>query len=185
MTDFALATRPGLPDALRLLLPLYPRDGWTRHHNFDGLVAFWLDRHLSFRDLTARMAQGTQALLDRSIDPADFAATLLRLGTHFLNDLHGHHGIEDAYFFPRLTLIEPRLAQGFAMLETDHQSIDGVLHRFANAANSLLPDPANLTHAAAFAAELAAVTALLDRHLTDEEDLIVPVILHVGPGALD
>ena len=40
MTDLALDTRPGLPDALRLLLPLYPRANWTLHRNFDGLVSF-------------------------------------------------------------------------------------------------------------------------------------------------
>jgi len=182
---FPLDTRTGLPDSLRLLLPLYPRELWDKHHNFDGLVAFWLDRHLGFRRMTERMAADTQSLLDRAQDPQDFAARLSRLGNHFLQDLHGHHSIEDAHFFPRLTAMEPRLTRGFEMLETDHQAIDGLLQRFTTAANTLLQAPGDLTHAAGFASELSDIARLLDRHLIDEEDLIVPVILDRGPGALD
>lgn len=185
MTAYPLENRQGLPDGLRILLPLYPRNLWSQHRNFDGLVAFWLDRHLGFRAKTARMAAETDALLDRARDPQDFAVGLSSLGNHFLHDLHGHHTIEDVHFFPRLTRMEPRLALGFDMLETDHQAIDGLLQRFTSAANALLRSPADLTLAAGFAGELAHITRLLDRHLTDEEDLIVPVILDRGPEALD
>ena len=185
MPPLSLDTRPGLPDSLRLLLPLFPRPDWPQHPNFDGLVAYWLDRHLSFRDLTARMTRDTQALLDQRVAPESYANTLARLGSHFLQDLHGHHTIEDAHFFPRLTLLEPRLTRGFDMLEADHHAIDAHLHAFATAANAVLTDPATLTAAAGFATNLAALTTLLDRHLTDEEDLIVPVILSHGPGAVE
>ncbi len=182
-----LATRPGLPDALRVLLSDYPRDRWTFHDNFDGLVTFWLARHLSFRNLTARMTSDTQRLLDGTMDPETYAASLSRTGNHFLQDLHGHHQIEDAHFFPRLTQMERRLERGFAMLETDHVAIDGHLGRFATSANAVLAQwqtPSLQTATAAFLTDLAAITALLDRHLTDEEDLIVPTILHHGPGSL-
>jgi iron-sulfur cluster repair protein YtfE (RIC family) len=188
MTHTSLDTRTGLPDALRALLADYPRTDWTLHRNFDGLVSFWLDRHLNFRALTATMAAQTAAILDQSADPQHFAATLSHLGNRFLSELHGHHQIEDSYFFPRLTQLEHRLAHGFDMLETDHLAIDGLLHRFTTSANAVLTTwqtPALLTHAAAFAADLHTITTLLDRHLTDEEDLIVPVILHHGPHMVE
>lgn len=185
MTPLSLHSRQGLPDSLRLLLPLYPRADWSDHRNFDGLIAFWLDRHLGFRSMTARMAEHAQAFLDRTEEPAVLAGRLAHLGNRFLQDLHGHHGIEDAHFFPRLTVLEPRLALGFEMLEADHQAIDGVLARFAASANALLRAPADLSLAGGFSHELGAITALLDRHLVDEEDLIVPVILDRGPQAFD
>ena len=185
MPDLALARRHGLPDALRALLADHPRVDWTVHRNFDGLVSFWLDRHLNFRDLTARMSAATQSLLDRATDPQTYAAALARNGNRFLQELHGHHQIEDMHFFPRLTRLEPRLLRGFDMLETDHLAIGGLLDRFATSANAVLTDPSTLTHAAAFAADLATIATLLDRHLTDEEDLIVPVILRHGPGAVE
>lgn len=188
MTDISLTDRTGLPGPLQALLALYPRDTWTFHNNFDGLVAFWLDRHLNFRTLTAQMAQGAQAVLDGQIDPERHAATLTRLGNRFLTELHGHHQIEDAHFFPRMTRLERRLERGFQMLEADHHAIDGLLHGFTSSANAVLtgwqgPDQRSVT--AAFLADLHKTTALLERHLTDEEDLIVPTILHHGPGVFD
>ena len=187
MTDLALASRPGLPEALRALLADFPRADWTLHRNFDGLVSFWLDRHLNFRDLTARMTLETHSVLDRSADPRLFAATISRLGNRFLTELHGHHQIEDSHFFPRLTALERRLERGFVMLEADHLAIDILLHRFTTSANAVLANwqtAALVSQAATFATDLSAITALLDRHLVDEEDLIVPVILRHGPGAV-
>ncbi|MEO8245271.1 MAG: hemerythrin domain-containing protein [bacterium] len=188
MTDLPLETRSGLPEALQALLADYPRTDWTLHRNFDGLVSFWLDRHLNFRHLTARMQAGVQQVLDGAADPEHFAATLSRSGNQFLSELHGHHQIEDLHYFPALTRLQPNLERGFTMLEADHHALDHHLHNFTTSANAVLTSwqtPALITHTAAFETDLAAITALLDRHLVDEEDLIVPVLLHHGPGAVD
>ncbi len=182
-----LATRPGLPDALRILLAEYPRAGWQAHPHFDGLVRFWLDRHLMFRDLLAAMQAETQAMLDRDRDPRAFAARLSHLGSRFVGDLHGHHHIEDDHYFPVLTRLYPRLSRGFDLLDADHQALAAHLDEFVGAANAVLTgwQGPRLTDAtAAFATTLRASTRLLDRHLTDEEDLIVPVILAHGPDGL-
>ena len=180
-----LETRTALPDPLRILLAEFPRADWQAHGNFGGLVAFWLDRHLAFRRMTDEMRQQTEALLDGRLDPQVFAGRLSRQGSRFLDHLHGHHQIEDAQFFPQLALAEPRLAHGFDLLEADHQAIDRHLAGFVTSANTLLTgwqDPATLTQAAgSFLGAVAGITALLDRHLTDEEELVVPVILRHGP----
>ena len=57
MNNLALADRKKLPDALRVLLEDYPRDGWELDPGFDGLVRFWLDRHLMFRRLMSTRAR--------------------------------------------------------------------------------------------------------------------------------
>lgn len=183
--DDSLGTRPALPDPLRILLERFPRAEWAAHGNFGGLVAFWLDRHMAFRQMTADLRGQTEALLDRRIDPQVFAGRLSRQGSLILDHLHGHHQIEDAQFFPQLALAEPKLAQGFDLLEEDHQAIDRHLAGFVTSANVLLTgwqDPALLAPAAGrFLGAVAVITALLDRHLTDEEELVVPVILRDGP----
>lgn len=183
--DLPLETRTALPDPLRLLLAEFPRADWARHGNFDGLVAFWLDRHLAFRQMTADMTAQTQALLNGRTDPQVFALRLARQGSQFLDHLHGHHQIEDAHFFPALSLAEPKLARGFDLLEEDHLAIDRHLAGFVTSANTLLTGwraAATLTPAAGgFLGSLEGITALLDRHLTDEEELVVPVILRHGP----
>ncbi len=182
-----LGARAGLPDALRVLLEDYPRAGWETDPGFDGLVRFWLSKHLSFREMLAMLTRETQAAADGA-DPARFAAALSQVGGRLVGELHGHHGIEDAHYFPRLSAMEPRLEAGFALLDGDHHALDGHLADFVEAANGLIgiaDAPARMRgEAARFAIRLEGFHGFLDRHLVDEEELVVPVLLHHGTGAL-
>ena len=90
-----LDTRDGLPDALRVLLQDFPRETWPEHNNFAGLVAFWLDRHLMFRRLMTALIDDAEQAVDRKIDAQTHAAKLSRYGSMLLQNLHGHHQIED------------------------------------------------------------------------------------------
>jgi iron-sulfur cluster repair protein YtfE (RIC family) len=189
MTDDALETRPGLPDALQVLLRDHPRATWESDPRFHGLVSFWLDRHLAFRHLIGRMQAETRAFLDNAgTDPRTYAGRLSRLGGQFVGDLHGHHMIEDQHYFPRLAAIAPRIGHGFAILDRDHQALDGHIDTFVKGANAILNGldaPAMLlTRVGRFGADLDRMDGFLNRHLLDEEDLIVPVILKHGEAAL-
>ena len=66
--------------------------------------------------------------------------------------------------------------------------IDGHLNRFveeANGALRALDDPDALrTEAGRFHAGLLRLESFLDRHLTDEEELVIPVILRDGESFL-
>ena len=188
-TATALETRAGLPDALRALSDAWPREGWEAHPHFEGLVRFWMDRHMGFRKLTGLLLEDARGLIDGRIAPEAYSSRLSRLGGLFVNDLHGHHQIEDMHYFPRLAAAEPAFAAGFAILDRDHHAIDGHLQHFVESANATLAaraEDARLREAAAgFEAGMARLAGLLERHLTDEEDLVVPVILKHGPGGLD
>ncbi len=63
-----------------------------------------------------------------------------------------------------------------------------MIGRFVAGANGLLSvwqdDGARPGAAGRFLTVLADTDRLIDRHLVDEEDLIVPVILHHGPDGL-
>ncbi|QDC11126.1 hemerythrin domain-containing protein [Oceanicola sp. D3] len=187
MNELDLHTRAALPDALRVLLADYPRETWEAHPHFAGLVEFWLDRHLMFRRLLDLLNQETESLLDGG-DPARFGSTLPRYGGMLLQQLHGHHQIEDAHYFPILEAKAPEIARGFQLMEADHQLLDPALAGFADAANltlGKLAEGGNAKDAAApFAASLESLGGLLDRHLTDEEELVVPVVLKLGPQTI-
>lgn len=202
MTDLDLRARAGLPDALRSLMDDYPRDAWETHPNFTGLVQFWLERHIMFRQLGEMMDKDARDVLDRQMDGPVYARRLGRFGGMLVQQLHGHHQIEDLHYFPALQGLEPRLGRGFEMLEKDHEALDGILAEFGQAANGAIratsPElgagsghagegagPSDRKAAADFRETLIGFRALLDRHLEDEEDLIVPVILAADPGALD
>lgn len=187
-TALQLENRAGLPEPLRVLLAEYPRTGWAADPRFSGTVQFWLERHTMFRKLLKLMTEESEALLDRRADPRTFGARLARHGGLFVNELHGHHQVEDLHYFPVLARQDGRIARGFEILDHDHHAIDGHLAAFVEAANGVigrLDDRAALQdRTGAFHADLRRLTGFLERHLTDEEDLVVPVILKYGDRAL-
>lgn len=184
--ELALDRRTGLPDALRVLLAEYPRAGWAGHPNFTALTGYWLERHLGFRRMQAMLLEETRAFIGAEREPAAYAGGLVRVAGRFLNELHGHHAIEDHHYFPMLQRLDPRLERGFALLDADHHAIDPLLHAIAGQANALLgairEGSPTADAAGRLEAEFARFAALLDRHLTDEEEIVVPVIL-ANPGS--
>jgi len=93
MTALDLATRTGLPDALRVLVERHARARWEGHPEFNALTRFWLDRHLMFRRLQVQLVTETAGFLDRKREPRRFGADLSRLGGMFVSELHGHHHV--------------------------------------------------------------------------------------------
>ncbi|MEY1556611.1 hemerythrin domain-containing protein [Yoonia sp. R2331] len=179
-----LENRAGLPDPLRVLLAAYPRDGWTTDPGFDALIRFWLDRHLMFRRLLADMTKTAEALIDETMEAPRFGAVMSRYGGHFVNGLHEHHTIEDTHYFPVLSQKDARITKGFAILDADHHAIDRHLSDFVDLANGALQKLDNRDPLRGAVGDLhdhlGLLHRLLDRHLTDEEELVVPVILKYG-----
>ena len=119
--------------------------------------------------------------VDSRIDAQTHSARLSRYGSMLLQNLHGHHQIEDHHYFPILSAREPILNKGFELLDSDHHAMDGLLNRFADGANGVIE---GRIEPGAFRTDLLSFQSMLDRHLVDEEELVVPVILKHGPGGL-
>ncbi len=186
MDDLDLDTRARLPDALRVLVEQYPREGWERHPNFTELTRFWLDMHLGFRRMQGVLVAETEGFLDRSREPQGYARGLVRVAGQYLNGLHGHHNIEDHHYFPMLKALDARIGWGFDLLDADHQAMDGAINGLAEATNAVLAAVRDATPAEAAAEvlrlRLAGFGRMIDRHLIDEEELVVPVILDNPQG---
>jgi hemerythrin-like domain-containing protein len=181
--------RSALGEELRFLTRRYPRVSWAAHPRLGELARYWLGRHALFRELERIIRTGTEAALAAPIEAAEFKPWLARHLQTFLWQREQHHQVEDFHYFPAFRRIEPRLAAGFELLEGDHRALHTALEGIVEAANRVLAhDGADPAH---FCAELArlcdAQTALgrgLLRHLDDEEDLVVPLLLERGEGAL-
>jgi len=150
----ALARRSGWPEDMRVLLDRYPREKWEAHANLGEMARFWLPR--------------LQSVLDQ---------------------LNVHHQIEDFHYFPIFRAADARLAIGFDVLEGDHHHIHAEMARTAKNANALLralrSDTDTLRRCSDGYADASAVLLKgLIRHLDDEEDLIVPLILDRGEEEL-
>ncbi len=184
MTDdpLSLDGRKGLPEHLRVLADLYPRSEWRGHPNFNDLTAFWLERHGMFRQLNDLLVEGSEKRLDGA-NPR-YGREMQHYTSMFLNQLHGHHQIEDHHYFPQFIPLDRRLEQGFEILDRDHHALDGHIHALAGATNAVLQRIAAGEDDEREARDLLeaqrAFRKFLHRHLEDEEDLVVPVILEYG-----
>lgn len=178
----ALDHRTGLPDALRVLAEQYPREAWDRHANLTELCRFWLDRHLMFRKMQTTLIEDTESWLAGSITTEKWTNRLYRIANMQLSELHGHHHIEDDHYFPRLKLLDKRLEKAFDLLDADHHALEAGLQGMASSANAVFQTAAGEAgamreNAEKLHASLRHFDTFLDRHLTDEEEIVVPVLL--------
>ena len=182
MDDLDLGRRTRLPDALRVLVEEMPRAGWQMNPNYSGLIAFWLEKHLAFRQIVERLGTETESALDGA-DPQHYRRALSHLGGHLINGLHGHHQIEDLHYFPVMAALDTPVRRGFDILDADHHALDPLLHGLAEDANAVLRpgDEALTDRIATFHKRLSAFDPFLHRHLEDEEELVVPVLLKYAP----
>jgi iron-sulfur cluster repair protein YtfE (RIC family) len=187
MTDenTALLDRAGLPDDLRLLYDKYPRADWNSVHTIGELGAFWISRHDMFREFGRMLVAGLDDLREERVSAERFARWFAPRLNHFLGDLEGHHQIEDYQYFPLFAAAEPRLARGFALLEEDHHLIHDLLERNADTAGAFHRDLVTGSVQMPFSRDAYAVEADtllrgLMRHLEDEEDLLIPLLLDQG-----
>lgn len=183
MTDTNIHIRQGLPKEMQILLRDYPREAWPDHPDFAESIQHWMGAHQMFRRLSDLVHQSTQRVVEQDMDLETFAARLGQYGNMLVQNLHGHHGWEDHAFFPELEIADTRFSRGLEMLETDHVELDALLDRLTGAANRYL----KLSHLSprdasdelpAILTETSALGGFLERHLTDEEDLVVPILLH-------
>ncbi len=185
--ELELSRRTGWPEHLRLLLERYPREVWPSHANLGHTAQFWLQRHDMFRGLGQALRSGTNLFREGEVALPAFRSWMAPRLQHFLSDLHAHHQIEDLSYFPIMRTAEPRLIRGFEVLENDHVAIHGSIERLAHETNAFLgeDDPDRLRTASdRFSDAGDALLSGLLRHLDDEEDLIIPLILDRSEGGL-
>lgn len=184
-----LERRTGLPADLLKLLETYPREAWAGHDNIHGLASMWLQRHDMFRDVGGTLTGAIADYREERTDARAFARFFAPRLEFFLAQLNGHHQVEDMHYFPVFARAESRLKRGFVILDRDHHLIHEALELNAETANAFLralgEDEDRRRFAAdAYAAQNERLVAMLARHLDDEEDLIVPLILDRGEHGL-
>lgn len=187
--NFLLLERAGLPEDLRWLAEKYPRETWQGHANIHGMANMWLQRHDMFRELGGMLTNGIGDYREGRLTAPDFARWFAPPLNHFLGNLDGHHNVEDYQYFPAFAKAEPRLKRGFEILDADHHTIHEGLERNAETANAFIrtleeSEDRQRFAADAYADENSRLIAMLKRHLADEEDLIIPLILDRGDRAL-
>lgn len=187
----SISTRDAMPADQLDLLTLYPRDGWRTRGGLDGTARIWLGNHDGFRELMADLAAVIDQVRDGGSDPGAFQARYRRLAGSLVAGLEGHHGIEDDYYFPMFRAAEPKLQAGFDILDGDHHRIHEACSDLTVASLDLIKSIAARDEAFsddaksrldAAAAAARAFQKDLTRHLDDEEDLVIPLIIARSGG---
>lgn len=186
MTKNDLPDRDGLPEHLKVLLDEYPREGWSTHQNFSELTKFWLNRHLMFRKALETLQLESEAFMNGERDPQHFGTLITKVGGFFINELHLHHHMEDHHYFPLLTRQDKRLESGFELLDNDHHLLSELMDGMARSGTDLIGKIRTKSEATMQATDrlqgvLRRFGRFMNRHLTDEEELIVPIILEYNP----
>jgi hypothetical protein len=179
----SIHSRKGLPTEFQILLADYPREAWPDHPNFAQSIQNWMGAHQMFRRLSDITTTETRKFLEKSRSIEEFARRIGHYGNLLIHNLHGHHHWEDHEYFPELSAADPRFDHGLEMLETDHEELDKVLDGFTKKGNRLLKlldlDQAQAHEEAHDLLDHSKnIQVFLNRHLEDEENLVVPILLH-------
>jgi hypothetical protein len=177
-----LDRRDGWSKQLSFLLERHPRTTWPARNS--ATVEFWLSVHERLRRDCAGLKTAGD---DYGAAPARLAVVAAPRLRGLVAAMHGHHQIEDFQYFPAFRRAEPRLSRGFDLLEQDHAQLQrGVAAALAALAElqaaaerSLEPATPRLA-AERYVRAAAALGSSLAKHLADEEELVVPLLIERG-----
>jgi iron-sulfur cluster repair protein YtfE (RIC family) len=177
--------RSGWPEELRILLKDHPRDTWQSTRS--SMARFWIDKHNYIRRQSAALIAANSEYREQQANAAQFGAWVAPRLQGFLAELHGHHQIEDHHYFPAFRSAEPKLADGFDVLASDHEllhkgimdivdAVNGFIDTIRDEERAVDKDAQNLA-ADRYVAASEVLHTRLGRHLEDEEDLIIPLMI--------
>ena len=172
--------RVGLPPAIRKTLLESTRTEWEGHPRFGGKAAFFMNIHRDLLRGTAGLSTGLKQLMDVPEGDLAEASKAMRLRPYarqLISFAHHHHEIEDHGYFPQFALLYPGLDRALALLDGDHKALDAALDETGTAINGLGSGDLTRDHIAALHSGADALEHILNRHIWDEEEIIIPIFL--------
>lgn len=153
-----------------------PPDQWFSA-DYAYKTSGWLKVHTNIRKRQRILTQISGAYQSGEYDWVEYCSQLLkRISMHILK-LHQHHGVEDEGFFPEFIRMYPQLAPAFEILGRDHGRLDALLDKLQVQNNTLAKSEVeDKALAEQLHQTLVEATDLLSQHLTDEEDLVIPIL---------
>ena len=176
-----VATRDGLPPAIRLTLLEEAKQDWEHHPRFAGKARFFMNVHRQLLD-GADLSDAARDLLDASGDTLQdriSASALASNAQRLLHFAHGHHEIEDHGYFPQFVQLYPQLHDALSLLDNDHHALDAALRGVETEQKALLRSPGR-DQIAKLHQHAAELNKIMHRHITDEEEVVMPIFLRHG-----
>lgn len=181
LDDKLITVAPRHPDS-RLQsdwLFLYEKLPANRWHDDDytDKTSDWLNTHSGIHKRQRVLKQLSAEYRMGALNWSNYRWQVLpRIEEHIFK-LHQHHSIEDRRYFPRFVAAYPPLKAGFALLERDHERLDTLLDELQMLNNRLAEsEMEDRALAERLHNTLVASSTLLSQHLSDEEDLVIPIL---------
>jgi hypothetical protein len=178
--QYHLARRPGLTEELRKLLFDTPKEEWAAHQNYWRGAEMWQGIHRSLLHESGLFVSGLEKLTD--MPKGDMQSGLLlndlrQLGGHLIGHAHVHHHVEDDHYFPRFKEVFPQLGRPIDLLDCDHRVLEETLDAVENHVRALHAEKAGRDQVTAALEDARKLDRILNRHLADEEDIVIPALL--------
>jgi len=146
-----------------------PRSEWSSHPNYPS-QALLLGSHDNFRRVSELLVR--ESMKAWSVAPqAPPQAPLRQLFDRWKRAMKGHEAYEEGKLYPYL---EARFGVDLTSLRADHREL--------STAEGKVRDAFDAGDALAFAHALRAHDEILDTHLDEEEDAVIPLLLSLEPG---
>lgn len=183
LPEYHVRKRMRLPDSVQETLLESTRSEWQNHPRYGGKANFFMTIHRDLLDGAAQLTQRIEQLLD--VPPSDIREAAARMNIlpfskSLIGFAHHHHEIEDQSYFPQFALLYPELNRGLSLLDGDHKVLDAALDDMQNALNELSTGDVSHDDLSALKNGGQALEAVLNRHIWDEEELIIPIFLRHG-----
>lgn len=159
------------------------RSEWQKHPRFGGKASFFMSIHRDLLNGAAQLSRGIEQLLDvpqGDLREAVTRTNLLPFSKNLIGFAHHHHEIEDHGYFPQFALIYPELDRGLSLLDGDHKVLDAALDDTQTALGKINDADVTRDQLAALNAGSHALENILNRHIWDEEEIIIPIFLRHG-----
>jgi|SRR6478672_5381531 len=181
--DHSVLERPCLQAGLRATLAAlaeWPPQRWAEHPDYHGLASHWQDIHRAMVHNLGVVERSLQTLAEDGLGDAERMRLAGQIGAaarQSVDHLHGHHRLEDQTMFPQLLRAAPSLARPLNLLEADHIVLNALLGPFEHALAHLPPADASAAAWDAVARAGERVARVARRHIEDEEEIVIPVVL--------
>lgn len=183
LPEYHVSKRKGLPASVQETLLESTRSEWKDHPRFGGKAKFFMTIHRDLLDGAAQLSRGVEQLLDvpdSDVGEATTQMNLLPFAKNLISFAHHHHEIEDHGYFPQFGLMYPELNRGFSLLDGDHKVLDAALDDTQVALNHLTGPAITRDQLADLHKGGQALENILNRHIWDEEEVIIPIFLRHG-----
>lgn len=179
--DYHVTTRDQVNASL--LEGMFPADRkvWNKDPQFMAWPAHLQRLHATITEANTRLISGLETILDEpegSMQEVMGLTGMNRLGIDLIEHVHGHHRFEDANVLPGFLGRFPQLSQAIDLLEKDHVFLDQALDQSEPIFANLNGNGTSKTAINKALEQAKVLNKILYRHTYDEEDILIPAVLH-------